>query len=308
MGVPSLATPIPFVVWDPFEVRCERLEDDSVPDAPFSLTARDVGFHYPGQQSLLEDVRLSVEPGSLTMLIGPNGAGKSTLMKILAGLLQPAQGAVQLQAGLGEGSRDLAELSPLARARTVAYLPQEVLLPEGYTVQEVVLLGRFPHQRWWTLPGERDRKIMDEALEHMGVAHLGNRAFESLSGGEQQAVLLAGVLAQQSPLLLLDEPGKGLDVHHLATFSRRLRRLARAGRGILCITHDLNLASRFADVVYLLSDRGIRARGRPEQVLTQALVAESYGSDVEVTRDARSGLPVVLPGSRLQEPAEAKDG
>lgn len=277
-------------------------------DESFSLTAQGVAFRYAGQEPLLEDVGLSVEPGALTILIGPNGAGKSTLMKILAGLLAPAQGTVQVQPEFGGQRRDLAELSSLARARTVAYLPQEVLLPEGYTVQEVVLLGRFPHQRWWTLPGERDRKIVDEALERMGVAHLRNRAFESLSGGEQQAVLLAGVLAQQSPLLLLDEPGKGLDVHHLATFSGRLRRLARTGRGILCITHDLNLAARFADVVYLLSDRKIRARGRPEQVLTQALVAESYGSDVEVTRDARSGLPVVLPGSRLQEPVEAKDG
>lgn len=247
-------------------------------------------------------MRLSVEPGALTILIGPNGAGKSTLMKILAGLLPPEKGSVQLQPGSGERPRDLAELSPLARARTVAYLPQEVRPPEGYTMQEVVLLGRFPHQRWWTLPGEEDRMIVGEALERMGVAHLRNRVFESLSGGEQQAVLLAGILAQKSSLLLLDEPGKGLDVHHLATFSRRLQRLARDGRGILCITHDLNLASRFADVVYLLSDRGIRARGRPEQVLTQDLVAESYGRDVEVTRDARTGLPVVLPGSRFDEP------
>ena len=277
-------------------------------DVPFSLTARDVAFHYPGQESLLQDVRLSVEPGALTMLIGPNGSGKSTLMKILAGLLAPAQGTVQLRPGSGGRRRDLAELSPLARARTVAYLPQEVLLPEGHTVQDVVLLGRFPHQRWWTLPGERDRIIVGEALERMGVAHLGDRVFESLSGGEQQSVLLAGILAQQSSLLLLDEPGKGLDVHHLATFSQRLKRQARAGRGVLCITHDLNLASRFADVVYLLSDRKIRARGRPEQVLTQALVAESYGSGVEVTRDARSGLPVVLPGSQLHEPGEANDG
>ena len=274
-------------------------------DAPFSLTAQDVTFHYAGQKSLLEDVRLSVEPGALTMLIGPNGAGKSTLMKILAGLLQPAQGIVQLQSRPGKRSQDLAGLSPLARARTVAYLPQEVLPPEGYTVQEVVLLGRFPHQRWWTLPGEQDRKIVGEALERMGVAPLRNRVFESLSGGEQQAVLLAGILAQQSSLLLLDEPGKGLDVHHLATFSQRLKRLAQAGRGILCITHDLNLASRFADVIYLLSDRRIRAQGRPEQVLTQARVAESYGSDVEVTRDAKSGLPVVLPGSRFQDPGES---
>ncbi len=271
-------------------------------DAPFSLTAQDVTFRYAGQESLLEDVQLSVEPGALTMLIGPNGAGKSTLMKILAGLLRPAQGIVQLQSGSGKRPRDLADLSPLGRARTVAYLPQEVLPPEGYTVQEVVLLGRFPHQRWWTLPGEQDRKIVGQALERMGVARLRNRVFESLSGGEQQAVLLAGILAQQSSLLLLDEPGKGLDVHHLATFSQRLKRLAQAGRGILCITHDLNLASRFADVIYLLSDRRIRAQGRPEQVLTQALVAESYGSDVEVTRDARSGLPVVLPGSRFQDP------
>ena len=276
-------------------------------DAPFTLTAQDVTFHYAGQKSLLEDVRLSVEPGALTVLIGPNGAGKSTLMKILAGLLEPAAGAVHLHSDSGNRQRDLSGLSPLARARTVAYLPQEVLPPEGYTVQEVVLLGRFPHQRWWTLPGEQDRKIVDEALERMGVADLRDRVYPSLSGGEQQAVLLAGILAQQSSLLLLDEPGKGLDVHHLATFSQRLKRLARAGRGVLCITHDLNLASRFADVIYLLSDRRIRARGRPEQVLTQALVAESYGSDVEVTRDARTGLPVVLPGSRLQEPGVVKD-
>jgi len=272
----------------------------------FSLTAQGVAFRYPGQESLLENVRLSVEPGALTILIGPNGAGKSTLMKILAGLLPPAKGMVQLQPGSGERPRNLAELSPPARARTVAYLPQEVLPPEGYTVQEVVLLGRFPYQRWWTLPGERDRMIVGGALERMGVAHLRSRVFESLSGGEQQAVLLAGILAQQSSLLLLDEPGKGLDVHHLATFSKRLQRLARAGRGILCITHDLNLASRFADVVYLLSDRRIRARGRPEEVLTQALVEESYGGDVEVTRDARSGLPVVLPGSQAGDPGDSQ--
>ena len=274
-------------------------------DDSFSLTAQRVAFHYPGQESLLEDVQLSVEPGALTMLIGPNGAGKTTLMKILAGLLQPVQGAVRLRPGSGGRLRDLAGLSPLARARTVAYLPQEVLPPEGHTVREVVLLGRFPHQRWWTLPGEQDRKIVDEALKRMGVAPLKDRVFQSLSGGEQQAVLLAGILAQQSSLLLLDEPGKGLDVHHLATFSQRLKRLARAGRGILCITHDLNLASRFADVIYLLSDRKIRARGRPEKVLTQALVAESYGSGVEVTRDARNGLPVVLPGSQWQARRES---
>ena len=280
----------------------KRAEEEGKLDASFSLTAQGVAFRYPGQESLLEDVQLSVEPGSLTMLIGPNGAGKSTLMKILAGLLEPAQGTVQLQAGPGKRSQDLAGLSLPARARTVAYLPQEVLPPEGYTVQEVVLLGRFPHQRWWTLPGEQDREIVGEALELMGVAHLRNRVFESLSGGEQQAVLLAGILAQQSSLLLLDEPGKGLDVHHLATFSQRLQRLARAGRGILCITHDLNLASRFADVIYLLSDRRIRARGRPRQVLTQDLMEESYGSDVEVMRDAGSGLPVVLPGSRFDKP------
>lgn len=278
-----------------------KREEGGTLDGSFSLTAQGVAFHYAGQNSLLEGVHLSVEPGALTMLIGPNGAGKSTLMKILAGLLHPRVGTVQLDSGLDGRLRNLAGMSPLARARTVAYLPQEVLPPEGYTVWEVVLLGRFPHQRWWTLPGEQDRKIVGEALERMGVAHLRNRVFESLSGGEQQAVLLAGVLAQQSSLLLLDEPGKGLDVHHLATFSQRLQRLARAGRGILCITHDLNLASRFADVIYLLSDRRIRARGRPEQVLTQALVAESYGSDVEVTRDARTGLPVVLPGSQMRE-------
>ena len=295
-------------IWDPSNAESERREDDSVPEAPFSLTARDVTFRYSGQESLLENVHLSVEPGALTMLIGPNGAGKSTLMKILAGLLEPARGTVHLQPGPGSRSRDLSGMSPLARARTVAYLPQEVLPPGGYTVQEVVLLGRFPHQRWWSLPGEQDRKIVAEALERMGVTQLRGRVFESLSGGEQQAVLLAGVLAQQSSLLLLDEPGKGLDVHHLATFSQRLRRLARAGRGILCITHDLNLASRFADVVYLLSDRKIRARGRPQQVLTQALVAQSYGSDVEVTRDVRSGLPVILPGCRIQESEEARDG
>ena len=283
-----------------------RKEEGETLDDSISLTAQGVAFRYAGQQSLLEDVQLSVEPGSLTMLIGPNGAGKSTLMKILAGLLQPTTGTVHLRSGTEGRLQDLAGMSPVGRARTVAYLPQEVLPPDGYTVQEVVLLGRFPHQRWWTLPGEQDREIVGQALERMGVAHLRNRVFESLSGGEQQAVLLAGILAQQSSLLLLDEPGKGLDVHHLATFSQRLRRLARAGRGILCITHDLNLASRFADVIYLLSDRRIRARGRPEQVLTQALVAESYGSDVDVTRDTRSGLPVVLPGFQFRELPESQ--
>ena len=266
-----------------------------------SLITQDVGFHYAGQKSLLANVNLTVDPGRLTMLIGPNGAGKSTLMKILAGLLLPNQGQIFLKLAPDGGFQNLGTLSSLARSKMVAYLPQGILPPDSYTVQEVVFLGRFPHQRWWSLPGELDRQIVDRTLKEMCVEHLRRRLYKTLSGGEQQSVLLAGILAQESSLLLLDEPGKALDIHHLGTLSSHLRRLTREGKGILCITHDLNLASRFADTVYLLSAGEILAQGTPAQVLTQNLLSKAYGNSIDVTVDKRSGLPVVLPRPETQE-------
>lgn len=260
-----------------------------------------ITFRYPGGPALLEQVAFNAAPGALTVLIGPNGAGKSTLLKIVAGalggddlrmwLVPEAAGAPS-----GGGARiGLESLAPRERARYVAYLPQNVLAPEEYRVEEIVQLGRFPHQRWWSLPGAAEQAIVVEALEAVDAAHLHGRLFCELSGGEQQSVLLASVLAQESAVLLLDEPGKALDIHHQAVLFGRLKAMAAAGRTVVAITHDLNIAARYADRLILMQAGRLVAEGSPREVLTNALLQGAYGPEVCVVADPVSGGPIVIP-------------
>ncbi|MDJ0842551.1 MAG: ABC transporter ATP-binding protein, partial [Acidobacteriota bacterium] len=200
-----------------------------------ALTAEDISFGYT-ERAVLQGVNLELTPGQLTALIGPNGTGKSTFIRILAGLLKPWSGNIAVD------SHDLARFDARERARRVAYLPQRVSEAAGYRVEEIVALGRFPHQSWWSLPGEEDWKIIRQALADMDAEHLIGRAYNELSGGEKQMVLLAGILAQDTPILLLDEPARALDIHHQAGVFRKLRAMAERGKTVCCVTHELNMA------------------------------------------------------------------
>jgi len=242
------------------------------------LSARSVSVSLSGRQ-VLEDVGLELREGEVAGLIGPNGSGKSTLMRALAGLL-PAAGTIEI------GGRAVAALPAAERARIVAHLPQARVIGWPLGVENLVQLGRHPWLGFGRGPGPRDREICREAMELMDVTHLAARIVTELSGGEQARVLAARAVAQDTPLLIADEPASGLDPAHQMTMMMALRELAARGRGVLVSLHDLGLAARWCDRVLVLDDGRIVAEGEPEAVLTAERLKQVFGIRAHIGRDA----------------------
>ncbi len=243
-----------------------------------TLTAEGLGYR-AGRQALLEAIDLEVQPGQLIAVLGPNGAGKSTLLRLLAGELTPSQGTLQLN------GRRYTNWRRGEIARQLAVLPQRSSLGFAFTALEVVLMGRIPHASGQT----RDLEIARDCLRETDCSHLGDRPFPVLSGGEQQRVHLARVLAQlhsdapRSPrYLLLDEPTAALDPAHQLLTLQLARHQADQGIGVLVILHDLNLAARFADRVLLLQQGRTLALGATEQVLTAARLSDLFELPMQV--------------------------
>lgn len=252
------------------------------------LEARDVVFAYEQGADVLKGVGATVESGVVSGMVGPNGSGKSTLLRLLCGLLEPQQGAVELD------GRPLRSMAARARARVVAFLPQGVDPAFSLTVAEAVSLGRYPRLGPLAGLGAEDIEVVERCLRDTETEDLRSREFLTLSGGERQRVLLATILAQEPDLLLLDEPTSALDIHHQVEVMALLRRLAETGYGVGVVTHDLNLAARFCDAVLLLSqDHAVLAQGAPEEVLTEPLLSEAYGWPIRVTRHPTMGAPLV---------------
>ena len=229
---------------------------------------------YGGRQ-VLREVSFRAGSGELIGLIGPNGAGKSTLLKSLRGLL-PAEGHIKIK------GKSIGDYIPQDMARVVAYLPQHSHVPFAFTVREVVLMGRAPHLRWWQREGEQDVRIADAAMEYMAVTDLADKPVNALSGGQRQRVLLAKILAQQTPLLFLDEPASGLDLFYQEELFRFCRELCQAGRTILLVVHDLALAARFCSRLLLIGSGALLADGSPQEVLQPQLLSQAYGVPVYV--------------------------
>lgn len=247
------------------------------PDIPANipqLEAREISL-WRGSRHVLESISLTVSPGRLLVLVGPNGAGKSSLLAVLAGILAPDHGDVRLD-GIS-----LARWSPRALARRRAMLSQKIHLPFDFRVREVVMLGRSPHER--NIGGRHDRRLADAALRMAQAWHLRDRSWLQLSGGEQQRVQLARVLAQVSdndgsPVwLLLDEPEAGLDMAHQHRILALARQRARDGMGVIAVVHDLNLAATYADDVALLAEGRLLRHGPPGDVLDPDRLTAVYG-------------------------------
>jgi len=252
------------------------------------LEAKSVTFAYETGKNVLQSVTVSVYGGRNTGIVGPNGSGKSTLLRILSGLLRPDEGTVTLD------GKPLAALSGRQRARQIAFLPQIVNPTFALTVFEVVCLGRYPHAGAWGGLRPADFEVARRCLRETETAGLHNREFTSLSGGERQRVLLAGTLAQEPQLLLLDEPTSSLDIHHEVEVFALLRRLSREGYGIALVTHDLNLAAQYCDSLALLSgEHTVLAAGPPEEVLNETRLSEAYGAKILVASHPISGTPFV---------------
>ena len=241
---------------------------------------------------VLRDVELSVRKGEMIGLIGPNGAGKTTLIRLISGILDARQGEVRLD-GLHAG-----RLKRNALARQVAVVPQQFSIPFAYKVEEVVMLGRTPFMKPFHDSSARDRDVIMQTMDVVGIRRLEGRYFSELSGGERQKVVLAMALAQEPKLLLLDEPTAHLDISHQVEILELLARMNEEGRlTIIAAMHDLNLASAYFRRLILLKEGAIVADGPPERVLTSSTIGTAYSVPVHIQRHPLTGVPqvVVLP-------------
>ncbi len=234
-----------------------------------------------GGKVILDDVSLSLPAGSMTVLLGPNGAGKTTLIRVLAGVLAPAAGQVRF------GAERLADLDRRAAARKCAYLPQQTPVGFDLRVADAVLLGRYPHVGLWRGLGREDFSAVRRAMERVGVAELADRTLPSLSGGERQRVFLARALAQESPLLLLDEPLTALDIGRQLEALELLAELHREGRTVLASMHDLRPAAEFFPQAVLLDAGRIADAGASSDVLSGAALGRAFGIRVSRGEDYR---------------------
>lgn len=273
------------------------------PARPPRLTGEALRAGYDAQR-VLDGVDLSVAEGQLTVLLGPNGSGKSTLLKTLARTLTPSAGRVCLD---GE---DIHRCNTREVAQRLGILPQGPAAPEGLTVRQLVGMGRFPHQRLWRQDAEQDARAIREAMAYADVTAFAERSVDALSGGQRQRCWIAMVLAQETDLILLDEPTTFLDLKVQVDLLDLLTRLAHEhGRTLLLVLHDLNLAAAYADQLVMMRDGRIERRGAPDEVFTAANLKRVFDLDANVIRDPHSGQRVCVPRlSGAQTPPRLLEG
>ncbi len=237
---------------------------------------------------LLNNVDLVGSSGELIALCGPNGAGKSTLIRLLAGDLEPTEGRIRI------GGHDTVRMSPneLARARSVMRQGGRSDIP--FTVVAVVEMGRYPHRSDPDASRARDLHAITSAMERTDTMHLAQRVFGTLSGGEQTRVVMARIIAQQSPVVLLDEPTTALDVAHQERILTEIRRMADRGDCVVAVFHDLNAAAHYSDRLVLLDKGQVVATGTADEVLRGELLSDVYGQSMLVTRHPTRDCPLVL--------------
>ncbi|WP_309111548.1 ABC transporter ATP-binding protein [Saccharothrix sp.] len=255
------------------------------------LSAQSLRLGY-GESVVVDDLSVDVLDGTITAIIGPNGCGKSTLLRALARLLRPSSGAVLLD------GKEIDRLPTREVARVVGLLPQSPVAPEGLTVADLVARGRHPHQRWYRQWSSADEEAIERALVLTGMAELADRQVDHLSGGQRQRAWISMTLAQETDLLLLDEPITYLDLAHQIDVLDLVHRLHRErGTTVVMVLHDLNLAARYADTLVAMRGGRVLAQGAPGEVLTEAMLDEVFGLAAKVISDPVSGTPLVIPVS-----------
>ncbi|MFC7534004.1 ABC transporter ATP-binding protein [Actinoplanes sp. GCM10030250] len=265
-----------------------------------SLTVERLTVGY-ADRVVLDSLDLLVPPGAITAIVGANACGKSTLLRSMSRLLAPRAGHVLLD------GREVHRMPARELARTLGLLPQSPIAPDGITVTDLVGRGRNPHQRLLSRWSRDDDQAVADALDATRTADLADRSVDELSGGQRQRVWIAMALAQQTELLLLDEPTTFLDVSHQVEVLDLLTDL-NAGRGttVVMVLHDLNMAARYADHLIALADGAVHAAGKPAEVLTEDCVRAVFGLDSQVITDPVSGAPLMLPiGRHHVRPAAA---
>jgi iron complex transport system ATP-binding protein len=256
-----------------------------------------VRFGVDGRE-ILRGVSADVRRGRVTGLLGANGAGKTTLLRVATRVATPAAGEVTLC------GQPVAKLSRRELAQRLAIVPQDTHIPFPFSVEEIVLMGRAPHQSGFGFESRQDLEHAAGALEKMGISHLAGRSILELSGGERQLVMLARAFAQQPEVLLLDEPTAFLDLRHRISVLGAVREFCASGGAALLVSHDLGLAARACDEIALLADGVIYESGAPAVVLTPEAIQETFGIAAEVIA-APDGSPLVIP--QLDSPVPGTD-
>jgi iron complex transport system ATP-binding protein len=257
-----------------------------------TLLVEDLTLGY-GDRTVIEHLDLQVPPGKVTAIVGANACGKSTLLRSMSRLLAPREGHVVLD------GKEVHKMPAKQLARTLGLLPQSPIAPEGITVADLVGRGRNPHQGMFSRWSHDDDVAVAAALDATETAALADRPVDELSGGQRQRVWIAMALAQQTDLLLLDEPTTFLDVSHQVEVLDLLTDLNRSrGTTIVMVLHDLNLAARYADHLIALADGRLHSAGDPTDVLTEETVRAVFGLDSKVIVDPTSGKPLMLPIGR----------
>lgn len=255
------------------------------------LSAHELTLAYD-DRTVVHELELAVPDGRVTVIVGPNACGKSTTLRALGRLLKPKSGSVLLDGA------ELASIPTRKIAQSIGLLPQSPSAPEAITVADLVSRGRQPHQRWWQQWSEEDERAVTDAMARTDVTDLAERSVDELSGGQRQRVWIAMALAQETDLLLLDEPTTFLDIAHQVEVLDLVRRLNHdQGRTVVIVLHDLNQAARYADHLVAMKEGRIVAEGPPSEVVTADLVRQVFGLHSVVVPDPVTGSPLVVPGA-----------
>ncbi|MEU0281652.1 MULTISPECIES: ABC transporter ATP-binding protein [unclassified Streptomyces] len=255
------------------------------------IVARELTLAYE-DRTVVHELDLAVPDGQVSVIVGPNACGKSTTLRALGRLLKPRGGSVLLD------GTELARIPTRKIAQSIGLLPQSPVAPEAITVADLVSRGRQPHQHWWQQWSDEDERAVTDAMERTDVTALADRSVDELSGGQRQRVWIAMALAQETDLLLLDEPTTFLDIAHQVEVLDLVRRLNHdQGRTVVIVLHDLNQAARYADHLVAMKEGRIVAEGRPGEIVTAELVREVFGLESVVVPDPVTGSPLVVPGA-----------
>ena len=269
------------------------------PPGGIALEGRGLSLSYESRE-ISSDLDVHVPEGQVTVILGPNACGKSTLLRALSRLLTPSRGEVLLQ---GE---DVRRMAPKQLARKLGLLPQSSTAPFGITVTDLVARGRFPHQKMLQQWSDTDRLAVARAMEATRITGLADRVVDELSGGQRQRVWIAMLLAQDTPVMLLDEPTTFLDISHQLDVMELVRALNRdEGRTMVLVLHDLNQACRFADNLIVMRDGAVIQQGAPAEIMTEDLLRTVFALRARVLPDPEFGTPMVIPlGSCPEEETE----
>ncbi|MGC6369105.1 Fe(3+) dicitrate ABC transporter ATP-binding protein FecE [Pseudomonas sp. K2I15] len=252
-----------------------------------TLYARQLDVGY-GTTRIVEGLSFAPPPGRVTALIGPNGCGKSTLLKAFARILKPTRGELVLD------GQSYHTLSARELARHIAFLPQVLPVPEGVSVRQLVAYGRSPHNSLWGRLSGSDQSHVAQAMQRLELDTLAERALADLSGGQRQRAWLAMVLAQNAPVVLLDEPTTYLDISHQVELMDLMRELAAEGKTVITVLHDINQACRYADHLAVMRGGKLVADGTPQVVMSAGLMHEVFDVQVQIMREPVAGTPMCL--------------